>query len=61
MQFGGAVDAPVFNLVFPYQNNSDFVFQLGEVTFLNDPINSQCDLPELITMGVPPHPLTTGW
>ena len=58
VRFGGGVGAPNFNLVFPYQNNSDLVF-LGEVIFLNDRTNPQCDPPEQITMRVTP-PLTTG-
>ena len=48
-----------FNLVFPYQNNSSFVF-LGEVTFLNDHDNPQCGPPELITMAITPEPSTGG-
>ena len=60
VQFSGGGGVPNINLVFPYKNNSDFVF-LGEVTFLNDLSNRQCGLPELITMRVSPHPLTTGW
>ena len=56
VELGGA-SVPYLNLVFPYQNNSDFVF-LGEVTFLNDPVNNQCDPPELITMQVIPQPST---
>ena len=47
--FSGGTSTPNLNLVFPYQNNSNFVF-LGEVTFLNDPVNDQCNPPELITM-----------
>ena len=51
------VSVPNINLVFPYQNNSDFVF-LGEVTFLNDPDpTSLCGPPELITTRETP---TTG-
>ena len=57
MQFGGAVGAPIFNLVFPYfkdiESNSTFVF-LGEVTFLNVLDNPLCPSPEQITMRVPP-------
>ena len=60
VQFNRGTGISNFNLVFPYQNNSDFVF-LGEVTFLNDPINSQCNPLELITIRVSSHPLTTGW
>ena len=56
VELGGA-GVPNLNLVFPYQNNSDFVF-LGEVTFLNDRNNNQCDPPELITMQVIPQPST---
>ena len=56
VELGGA-GIPNLNLVFPYQNNSDFVF-LGEVTFLNDGNNNQCDPPELITMQVIPQPST---
>ena len=58
VELGGA-SVPNLNLVFPYQNNSDFVF-LGEVTFLNDPMNNQCDPPEMITMILSPQPSTTG-
>ena len=57
VQFGGAVGAPILNLVFPSQNNSNFVF-LGEVVFSNDP--SQCDPPELINMTATPQPSTIG-
>ena len=57
VQFSGGTGAPNFNLVFPYQNNSDFVF-LGEVTFLNDlDPTSLCGPPELISTQVTP---TTG-
>ena len=56
VELGGA-GIPNLNLVFPYQNNSGFVF-LGEVTFLNDPNNNQCDPPEPITMTLPPQPST---
>ena len=58
MEFNGGVGSPNFKLMFPYQNNSDFVF-LGEVTFLNV-LDIQCDPPELITMTLPPQPSTTG-
>ena len=58
MRFSGGVATPNFNLVFPYQNNSDLVF-LDEVTFLNNPTNPQCDPPEQITMRVTP-PSTIG-
>ena len=59
VQFSSGTNTPNFNLVFPYQNNSDSVF-LGEVTFLNDPsINPQCSPPELITMQVTPEPSST--
>ena len=52
-----SVSVPNINLVFPYKNNSDFVF-LVEVTFLNDrDPTSLCGPPELITMRVTP---TTG-
>ena len=47
------------NLVFPYQDNSSFVF-LGEVTFLNDLNNPQCGPPEMITMTITPEPSTGG-
>ena len=57
VELGGA-GVPNLNLVFPYQNNSDFVF-LGEVTFLIDPSDFQCDPPELITMTLPPQTLAT--
>ena len=58
VEFDRGVGVPNLKLIFPYQNNSDFVF-LGEVTFLNDPVN-QCDPPELITMQVPPQTPTIG-
>ena len=55
VELRGSAGTPNINVVFPYQNNSDFIF-LGEVTFLNDPtINNQCDPPELITMQVTPQ------
>ena len=50
---------PYLNLVFPYQDNSSFVF-LGEVTFLNDLNNPQCGPPEMITMTITPEPSTGG-
>ena len=59
VQFTGGVGIPNFNLVFPYQNNSDFVF-LGEVTFLNDFDKPQCRPPEQITMPIPIQTATTG-
>ena len=59
VRFNGGVGAPNLKLMFPNQNNSDFVF-LGEVTFLNDPNNNQCNPPELITVQVPPQTLTIG-
>ena len=50
VRFNGGVSAPNFKFTFPYQNNSNFAF-LGEVTFINVPIqNSQCDPPQLITI-----------
>ena len=58
VRFSGGFSVPNFNLVFPYQSNSDFVF-LGEITFLNDPINS-CGPSELITMRGTPQPSTIG-
>ena len=58
VELGGGGGVLNINLVFPYQNNSDFVF-LGEVTFFNDP-SSACDPPELITMRVAPQTSTTG-
>ena len=58
VRFNGGISIPNFNLVFPYQSNSNFVF-LGEVTFLNDPINFQCSPPELVTVTTP-QPLTIG-
>ena len=56
--FSGGTSIPNLNLVFPYQNNSTYVF-LGEVTFFNDPVNDQCSSPELITMQqtLPPPPI----
>ena len=59
VRFTGGVGIPKFNLVFPYQNNSDFVF-LGEITFLNDFDNPQCRPPEQITMRIPLQTSTTG-
>ena len=60
VNLGGGGGVLYINLVFPYQNNSDFVF-LGEVTFFNDPSpGSVCDSPELITMRVAPQTSTTG-
>jgi hypothetical protein len=56
----GGVGVPNLKLVFPHQNNSDMVF-LGEVTFINIPVqNSPCDPPQLITMRVPPNNETIG-
>ena len=60
VQFNGGVGFPNINLVFPYQNNSDFV-SLGEVTFLNDPDpTSLCGPPKPITMRVTPQTSSTG-
>ena len=60
VEFNLGVSVPNLNLIFPYQNNSDFIF-LGEVTFINNPVqNSPCDLPQLITMREPPHFSTKG-
>ena len=42
--------SPLFDLEFPYQNDSDFVF-LAEVMFLNGGAEP-CDPPKLITMPV---------
>ncbi|MCG8622985.1 MAG: hypothetical protein MJE68_13445, partial [Proteobacteria bacterium] len=58
VEFNGGVGIPNLKLIFPYQNNSNFVF-LGEVTFLNDPINP-CDPPEMITMQETPQTPTIG-
>ena len=57
VDFTGAINAQYFNLEFPYQNNSDFVF-LGEVTFLNVITDEPCGQPELIkpTVTLPPLP-----
>ena len=57
VRFRGAFSLTNFSLVFPYQNDSDFVF-LGEITFLNDP--NPCAQPELITSRIAPQNLTTG-
>ena len=51
LAFTRGINIPFFNFVFPYQNNSDFVF-LGEVTFLNNPGNPPCGQPELIPMPI---------
>ena len=60
MEFNMGVATPNLKLMFPYQNNSNFVF-LGEVTFINIPIqNSPCDPPQLITMRVSPLSSTEG-
>ena len=50
MDLNGAVSVTAFDLKFPYQNNSDFVF-LAEVTFL-DGGTEPCSPPELITVPV---------
>ena len=55
----GGLHSRYFNLEFPYQNNSDFVF-LGEVTFLNVVTGESCGQPELITSTVTLSPLPTG-
>ena len=53
VEFNTGVSAPNLRLVFPHQNDSDFIF-LGEVTFINVPVpNSPCDPPQLITTRVP--------
>ena len=57
VDFPGAKSNPYFNLEFPYEANSSFVF-LGEVTFLNGG-TEPCDPPELITMPVTLQPLPT--
>ena len=57
VEFNRAVSVSFFDLEFPYQNNSDFVF-LGEVTFLNGGAEP-CDPPELITMPVTRFSSTT--
>ena len=60
VNFGEGSSLPYYNLEFPYQTNSDFVF-LGEVTFSNL-VNALCPPPELIAMPVTPLSLTTtGW
>ena len=49
-----------FKLMFPHQNNSDFVF-LGEVAFISVPLQSSpCDSPQLITMQIPSETTITG-
>ena len=50
-----ATSIPNLNLVFPYQNNSNFVF-LGEITLVDD--TSPCDQPELITSRIAPQTST---
>ena len=50
VDFNGAVSVTAFDLEFPYQNDSSFVF-LAEVTFL-DGGDEPCDPPKLITMPV---------
>ena len=50
VDFSGAVSVTAFDLEFPDQNNSSFVF-LAEVTFLNGG-TEPCDPPELITIPV---------
>ena len=57
VQLGGGASPRYFNLVFPYQNNSDFVF-LGEVTFLNV-VDRQCGQPVPIMLTVTLLPLPT--
>ena len=57
VSFNGATSIPYLNLVFPYQNNSNFVF-LGEITLVGD--TSPCAQPELITSRIAPQTLTTG-
>ena len=56
IQFNSGITNKFLNLVFPYQNGSDYVF-LGEVTFLNG--GPQCGPPEIITMPVTLQPLPT--
>ena len=56
VRFRGAFSFTNLNLVFPYQNDSGFVF-LGEITFSNDP--KPCPpQPELITSRIPPQTST---
>ena len=50
VDLNAAVSVTAFDLEFPYQNNSDFVF-LAEVTFL-DGGAERCSPPELITVPV---------
>ena len=50
VDFNGATSVSSFDLEFPHQNDSDFVF-LAEVTFLNGGAEP-CDPPKLITMPV---------
>ena len=58
------VDFPIaqvthYNIIFPYQNNSNSVF-LGEVKFINYiEYNIPCDLPELITSPRVHSPIVT--
>ena len=59
VELTGSVTAHYFNLEFPYQNNSDFVF-LGEVTFLNVITDEPCGQPEMITSTVTLSPLPSG-
>ena len=53
--FNQAISNPNLNLVFPYQNNSNFVF-LGEITLVDD--TSPCDQPELIASRIAPQTST---
>ena len=58
--FNQGVSIQNLNLVFPYQNNSEFVF-LGEIAFIDDLTpGRQCSPPELIVMRVTPQPPTNG-
>ena len=50
VDFQGAVSVTAFDLEFPYQNGSNFVF-LAEVTFL-DGGAEPCSPPELITLPI---------
>ena len=48
VELRGASSVPAYDLEFPFQVNSSFIF-IGEVTFLNGGIEP-CDEPELITL-----------
>ena len=57
MDFRATLSLPYYNLEFPYQNNSDFVF-LNEVEFTKL-FDAPCPPPEQITVTLTPPPSTT--